>query len=38
MPQKITAELQEIADNASAEFSRMADRLAAFTEARSRPW
>ena len=33
---KITAELQEIADKASAEFSRIADRLAAFTEARSR--
>jgi hypothetical protein len=35
---KITAELQEIADKASAEFSRTADRLAVFTEARSRPW
>ena len=33
---KITAELQEIADKASAEFSPIADRLAAFTEARSR--
>ena len=31
----ITAELQEIADKASAEFSN-SDRLAAFTEARSR--
>jgi hypothetical protein len=35
---KITAEVQEIADKASAEFSRMADRLAAFSEGRSRPW
>jgi hypothetical protein len=35
---KIVAEQQDIADKASAEFSRMADRLAALTEARSRPW
>jgi hypothetical protein len=35
---KIAAELHEMADKASAEFSRMADWLAAFTEARSRPW
>jgi hypothetical protein len=35
---KITAELQEMTDKASAELLRIADRLAAFTEARSRPW
>jgi hypothetical protein len=35
---KIAVELHEIADKASAEFSRLADRLAAFTEARSRSW
>ena len=35
---KITAELKEISDKASAEFSRIADRLGAFTEARARPW
>ncbi len=35
---KIAAELQEMTDKASAELLRIADRLAAFTEARSRPW
>ena len=35
---KIAAELREMADNASAELLRIADRLVAFTEARSRPW
>ena len=34
---KIAAELQEMTDKASAELLRIADRLAAFTEARSRP-
>jgi hypothetical protein len=34
----IAAELQEIADKASAELLRFADRLAAFTDARQRPW
>jgi hypothetical protein len=35
---KIAAELQEMADKASAELLRFADRLATLTEARSRPW
>jgi hypothetical protein len=35
---EIEAELREMADKASAEFLRFADRLAAFTEARPRPW
>jgi hypothetical protein len=39
---KIAAELQEMADKASdkasAELLRFADRLAAFTNARPRPW
>ena len=35
---KIAAELQEMTDKASAELLRIAARLAAFTEARSRPW
>jgi len=35
---KIASELQEMTDKASAELLRIADRLAAFTEARSRPW
>jgi hypothetical protein len=35
---ELAAEVQEMADKASVEFSRMAGRLAAFTEARSRPW
>ncbi len=35
---KIAAELQEMADKASAELLRFADRLAAFTDARPRPW
>ena len=35
---KIAAELQEMTDKASAELLRIADQLAAFTEARSRPW
>ena len=34
---EIAAEMREMADKASAEFFRMADRLVAFTEARSRP-
>jgi hypothetical protein len=34
----IAAELQEMADKASAELLRFADRLAAFTNARPRPW
>jgi hypothetical protein len=35
---KIATELQEMADKASAELLRFADRLATLTEARSRPW
>src|SRR5580704_4238270 len=35
---KITTELREMADKASAELLRFADRLATLTEARSRPW
>lgn len=35
---EIAAELQEMANKASAELFRIADRLAAFTGARSRPW
>jgi hypothetical protein len=35
---KIAAELQEMADQASAELHRFADRLVALTEARSGPW
>ncbi len=35
---KIAAELQEMTDKATAELCRMADRLAAFTEARSQSW
>jgi hypothetical protein len=35
---KIAAELQEMANKASAELLRFADRLAAFTDARPRPW
>ena len=35
---KIAVELQEMADKASAELLRFADRLAAFTDARPRPW
>jgi hypothetical protein len=34
----IATELQEIADKASAELLRFADRLAAFTDARQRHW
>jgi len=34
----IAAELQEMVDKASAELLRIADRLAALTEERSRSW
>lgn len=35
---EIAAELQEVTDKASQELLRFADRLAAFTEARSGAW
>ena len=35
---EVDAELREMADKASVELLRFADRLAAFTEARPRPW
>jgi hypothetical protein len=35
---KIAAELQEMTDKTATELLRFADRLAAFTEARQRPW
>jgi hypothetical protein len=35
---KIAAELREMVDKASVELLRFADRLATFTDARSRPW